>query len=457
MSDFWESATVIAGADPSAVVALARAWNGQSADVDGCGFAVAAALPGNEQWRGAAKSRCADKANQVASTVSGLAGALGAGAVALSCYAADLAVARSEARRAMELRRKAHQADMTARSSTGTAHNAAAATARATLTTAEQLARRAIARLDRAAVTLRSRLITAARMMTPADPVSSFFAGLAGEGLNTLAGLATLTVAAISPEKKHRDAWLNSWEALGNLAIKSHLNPGATAVELGSSLLHIDEISDGWRTGDTDKVSHGVGAAVFNVATLGMGAAKGGGLATVSEGAAEAAVPVVAEVVTEEAVTHPQLLLPPASPPYQQLLLPAGVERVYDTPGRLLRHVSHHARNPQLVDGKYLTTIGSASEDVIYTAGKAWVGPEFRVKQNGYQFLAGDKLRRFRAPELKKFGGVVQANFESGVPVKKRWPINIHVNQMTEPAESLTPGPLLLPAARDEIIPPITP
>lgn len=72
--------------------------------------------------------------------------------------------------------------------------------------------------------------------------------------------------------------------------------------------------------------------------------------------------------------------------------------------------------------------LGSGTTAEAMAAGKAHVGPGFKVSSNGKYLISADRLRQFRPPSYKPKLGKWQANLEQRAQPKGKWTSNGHVD-----------------------------
>jgi hypothetical protein len=78
--------------------------------------------------------------------------------------------------------------------------------------------------------------------------------------------------------------------------------------------------------------------------------------------------------------------------------------------------------------GKGNFGLGSASPAQADKVGKAWVGENYSVSEDGTALISNDGLRQYRLPQCKPKLGVVQANLEGRYVPRGPWQSNGHLD-----------------------------
>jgi hypothetical protein len=102
-----------------------------------------------------------------------------------------------------------------------------------------------------------------------------------------------------------------------------------------------------------------------------------------------------------------------------------------------LRNKLKHIENASAAGGPRGVT-GAVTEEEALALGQRFVGPGYRVTNEGRLLMSSDGLRQFRMPSVKR--GInpvtgkpysrtgVQVNFESRQVPEGRWPNNVHLD-----------------------------
>jgi hypothetical protein len=84
----------------------------------------------------------------------------------------------------------------------------------------------------------------------------------------------------------------------------------------------------------------------------------------------------------------------------------------------------------QSTKGKGNYTVGSATREQADTMGRAWVGNNYKISNNGRAWTSVDGMRQYRPPSYKPRLDKTQVNFERKFDGQTwdNWPSNAHVN-----------------------------